>query len=185
MEKEKVAAFDHAENLFRNDAGMMTVEASVIVPLLAFIVLITVFMSVLILDLSVAKSETMIVANEAAQCWQSGGDLSSGEYDKKELLGRSVTYTLTEAGKKTEEKAGKRFADRLKERFMLVRPTGTDLKTGVDRITLSVDLSAGLPFRTMSSLFGSEAMGIGASSTACYANWEETIRLATVLKKNK
>ena len=49
--------------------GMMTVEASVVVPIILIIVVTEFFFGLFLIDMSVVKSETMRLADEAADVW--------------------------------------------------------------------------------------------------------------------
>lgn len=53
--------------------GMMTVEASVVVPIILIIVVAEFFFGLFLIDMSVVKSETMRLADEAADVWKTDG----------------------------------------------------------------------------------------------------------------
>lgn len=56
--------------LYMGNKGMMTVEASVVVPIILIIVVTEFFFGLFLIDMSVVKSETMRLADEAADVWK-------------------------------------------------------------------------------------------------------------------
>lgn len=63
--------------------GMMTVEASVVVPIILIIVVAEFFFGLFLIDMSVVKSETMRLADEAADVWKTDGKLADGTYKSR------------------------------------------------------------------------------------------------------
>ena len=59
--------------LYMGNKGMMTVEASVVVPIILIIVVTEFFFGLFLIDMSVVKSETMRLADEAADVWKTVG----------------------------------------------------------------------------------------------------------------
>ena len=70
--------------------GMMTVEASVVVPIILIIVVTEFFFGLFLIDMSVVKSETMRLADEAADVWKTDGKLADGTYKSQQLLLKKV-----------------------------------------------------------------------------------------------
>ena len=66
--------------------GMMTVEASVVVPIILIIVVAEFFFGLFLIDMSVVKSETMRLADEAADVWKTDGKLADGTYKSQQVL---------------------------------------------------------------------------------------------------
>ena len=79
--------------------GMMTVEASVVVPIILIIVVTEFFFGLFLIDMSVVKSETMRLADEAADVWKTDGKLADGTYKSQQLLLRHKQNKV-EAAKK-------------------------------------------------------------------------------------
>lgn len=71
--------------------GMMTVEASVVVPIILIIVVTEFFFGLFLIDMSVAKSETMRLADEA-DVWKTDGKLADGTYKSQQLLLRNKNF---------------------------------------------------------------------------------------------
>ena len=74
--------------------GMMTVEASVVVPIILIIVVTEFFFGLFLIDMSVVKSETMRLADEAADVWKTDGKLADGTYKSQQLLLRKLRLRL-------------------------------------------------------------------------------------------
>ena len=72
--------------------GMMTVEASVVVPIILIIVVAEFFFGLFLIDMSVVKSETMRLADEAADVWKTDGKLADGTYKSQQLLLRNKNF---------------------------------------------------------------------------------------------
>ena len=72
--------------------GMMTVEASVVVPIILIIVVTEFFFGLFLIDMSVVKSETMRLADEAADVWKTDGKLADGTYKSQQLLLRNKNF---------------------------------------------------------------------------------------------
>ena len=75
-----------------DERGMMTVEASFIVPILLIIIMIPLFFNLFLIDMSVAKSETLRLADEAADVWKTNGKLVDGTYQSRQLLSRDRNF---------------------------------------------------------------------------------------------
>ena len=85
--------------------GMMTVEASVVVPIILIIVVTEFFFGLFLIDMSVVKSETMRLADEAADVWKTDGKLADGTFLQKNRRGQLIS--------KTRLRLQKRIATRL------------------------------------------------------------------------
>ena len=90
--------------------GMMTVEASVVVPIILIIVVAEFFFGLFLIDMSVVKSETMRLADEAADVWKTDGKLADGTYKSQQLLQKNRRGQLIS---KTRLRLQKRIATRL------------------------------------------------------------------------
>ena len=90
--------------------GMMTVEASVVVPIILIIVVTEFFFGLFLIDMSVVKSETMRLADEAADVWKTDGKLADGTYKSQQLLQKNRRGQLIS---KTRLRLQKRIAARL------------------------------------------------------------------------
>ena len=73
----------------------MTVEAAVIVPMIAMILVGIVFLFLFFMDMAAARSEAMRVAEETAAAWKTDGELVTGEYEADTLLTRSIYFLVT------------------------------------------------------------------------------------------
>ena len=97
--------------------GMMTVEASVVVPIILIIVVTEFFFGLFLIDMSVVKSETMRLADEAADVWKTDGKLADGTYKSQQLLLRNKNFLQKNRRgqliSKTRLRLQKRIATRL------------------------------------------------------------------------
>ena len=97
--------------------GMMTVEASVVVPIILIIVVAEFFFGLFLIDMSVVKSETMRLADEAADVWKTDGKLADGTYKSQQLLLRNKNFLQKNRRgqliSKTRLRLQKRIATRL------------------------------------------------------------------------
>ena len=97
--------------------GMMTVEASVVVPIILIIVVTEFFFGLFLIDMSVVKSETMRLADEAADVWKTDGKLADGTYKSQQLLLRNKKFLQKNIRgqliRKTSLSLQKRIATRL------------------------------------------------------------------------
>ena len=82
--------------------GMMTVEASVVVPIILIIVVAEFFFGLFLIDMSVVKSEIMRLADEAADVWKTYGNKN---FLQKNRRGQLIS--------KTRLRLQKRIATRL------------------------------------------------------------------------
>lgn len=93
--------------LYMGNKGMMTVEASVVVPIILIIVVTEFFFGLFLIDMSVVKSETMRLADEAAD----------GTYKSQQLLLRNKNFLQKNRRgqliSKTRLRLQKRIATRL------------------------------------------------------------------------
>ena len=71
-------ADNRIKKFWREDRGMMTVEAAVIVPMIAMILVGIVFLFLFFMDMAAARSEAMRVAEETAAAWKTDGELVTG-----------------------------------------------------------------------------------------------------------
>ena len=106
-----------AEKLNMGNKGMMTVEASVVVPIILIIVVTEFFFGLFLIDMSVVKSETMRLADEAADVWKTDGKLADGTYKSQQLLLRNKNFLQKNRRgqliSKTRLRLQKRIATRL------------------------------------------------------------------------
>ena len=99
--------------------GMMTVEASVVVPIILIIVVAEFFFGLFLIDMSVVKSETMRLADEAADVWKTDGKLADGTYKSQQLLLRNKNFLQkNRRGQQNKVEAAKKNCNQIKYCFV-------------------------------------------------------------------
>lgn len=154
----------------------MTVEASVIVPLVTLITVILIFFFLFLLDMSVAKSETQRLADEVAASWKTNGALDTGEYEAKSLLDRDCAFLLRSKRAELEKKAERRMEKRLKERLCVscVRKSSVRISSG--RVISETSLEFLIPLRGVDSNIGGKGWKFSCCSLAAVSREEELLR---------
>lgn len=154
----------------------MTVEAAVIVPIILIIIVTQIFFSLFLIDMSVAKSESLRLANEAAAVWKTDGKLVDGDYVSQKLISRNKNF-LRQKGRSSL--VGKTKA-RLKKRI-LSRLNKSSLKTCQasirgDKVYTQISLQYGSPLRGSKKYAGISGWTFRCKGTAVISNEEELLR---------
>lgn len=169
------------ERLLREQEGMMTVEAAVIVPAVSFILVGVVFFFLFFLDISVAKSEAMRIASETAAVWKSDGSLITGVYDEKKLLSRDVYFLVSGNRSEMERKAQKRMASRMDERLLVSKRKENSVTVRMNQVKVEAELCFRWPLPGVEKLMG-ELLSFSCTVESPLDNWEEQLRLGASLK---
>lgn len=164
------------KRIVQKQGGMMTVEASVIVPVICLIFIGIVFLFLFFVDMSVAKSEVMRIASEAAASWKTGGDLSTGKYDSEELLSRNIYDLVTGEKKEMTAEAEKRLQRRINERLLITKIDDSAVDIGLWRVTARAALRFQWPLRSVEAIMG-KWPSFSCSTVSPVDSWEEQLRL--------
>lgn len=169
-------------NRINNNNGMITVEVSFIVPVLAFLILGSMFFLLFFLDMSAAKSEAILIANEAAFAWKNDGDMTTGEYEKERLLSRSTTFLLTDSHTNLSDRAKKRLQERIDRKLIITKANVTNVKISAGQVVVNTKIVFPMPIKLIEKYMGMESLFFSCSSKAPVDNWEEWLRAAKGIK---
>lgn len=118
-----------------SESGMATIEVTVLIPILSWIICMVFLFMLFLIDMSSSKSESMRIAVEIAHTLKNGGDLKDGTFDPERLLSSAEPPdTLSEQ----EEKGADRLNRRLADRLYLSRPAGSEIQVTPERIRVKV-----------------------------------------------
>lgn len=122
-----------------DERGMMTVEASFIVPVLLIIIVVQMFFSLFLIDMAVAKSETLRLADEAADVWKTDGKLADGTYKSQKLLLRNRNFLRQNARSQLAGQVKARLNKRISSRLNIAALK--ESSAGISGDTVSVDMT--------------------------------------------
>lgn len=156
--------------------GMMTVEAAVIVPIILMIIVTQIFFSLFLIDMSVAKSESLRLADEAAAVWKTDGKLVDGDYISQKLISRNKNF-LRQRGRsslisKTKARLKKRILSRLNKSSLKI----CQASIRGDKVYTQISLQYGSPLRGSKKYAGISGWVFQCKGTAVISNEEELIR---------
>lgn len=154
---------------------MITVEMAALIPFISLILVGIVFLFLFFLDISVAKSEAMRIADEAAATWKTNGNLVTGEYQEKELLSRKIDFLWNTKNNTFLRKAEKRLADRITERLLIATLYKSDVSMGMQNIKAEVQLTFQWPLKQLELFIGTPKT-FCCLITAPVDNWQEWLR---------
>ena len=154
----------------------MTVEAAVIVPIILIIIVTQIFFSLFLIDMSVAKSEALRLADEVADVWKTDGNLENGDYVSQKLINRNKNF-LRQKGRSS---LVSRTKARLKKRI-LSRLNEASLKTcqasiREDKVYTQVSLQYSSPILGSKKYAGISSWTFRCKGTAAISNEEELLR---------
>lgn len=133
-----------------DDEGMMTVEASVIVPLLWLVIAMLVFCSLFLLEMAATQSECMRISSELASTWKKG--------------------------KEMEGAASDRLHRRISERVHMSTLKEYGVRADAEEVKAIAVIEFALPLNGIRKLFGVGEWGLHCSSTASVCRWEDILR---------
>ena len=168
------------KTILKEQEGMMTVEAAVIVPAISFILVGVVFLFLFFLDMSVAKSEAMRIAGETAAAWKTNASLVTGEYEVNSLLSRNVYFLITGSRGKLEEEAEQRLTERIRERLLITRMNRISVTINMQRVKAEAGLRFRWPLRGVEDMMGN-LLSFSCSVISPVDSWEEQLRLGASL----
>lgn len=156
--------------------GMMTVEASVIVSIILIIIAVYLFFSLFVMDMSVAKSETLRLADEAAAVWKTEGNLSDGEYNPYQLIKRNKSFLWQKSRASLASKAKARLQKRTSARLMVSSLKGCKINILGDRVRVQMSLIYKSPILGSRKYAGIAGWTFQSNVKADIGNEEEVVR---------
>lgn len=164
------------KKLHIGNKGMMTVEAAVIVPIILIIIVTQIFFSIFLIDMSVAKSEALRLADEAAVVWKTDGELADGDYISQKLISRNRNF-LRQKGRsglisKTRGRLKKRILPRLNKASLKTCQAGIQ----GDKVYTQISLRYGSPLLGSKRYTGISGWTFQCKGTAVISNEEELLR---------
>lgn len=164
------------KKLHIGNKGMMTVEAAVIVPIILIIIVTQIFFSLFLIDMSVAKSEALRLADEAAAVWKTDGKLVDGDYVSQKLISRNKNF-LRQRGRsslvsKTKARLKKRILSRLNKSSLKI----CQASIRGDKVYTQISLQYGSPLRGSKKYAGISGWTFQCKGTAVISNEEELLR---------
>lgn len=166
--------------------GMMTVEASVIVSIILIIIAVYLFFSFFIIDMSIAKSETLRLADEAAAVWKTDGKLTDGEYIPYQLIKRNKRFLWQKSRTNLSGKAKARLRKRTSARLMVSSLKGCKVNIFGDKIRIRMSLSYVSPILGSKKYAGTAGWKFQCNGKADIGNEEELLRqVASKIAENQ
>lgn len=169
----------------KNNQGMMTVEAALIVPIILIIVMIQIFFCLFLIDMSIAKSETLRLADETADVWQTDGKLSDGTYKSEQLLSRRRRFLYKNNRNQLTAKAKTRLANRITSRLNRASLTESKVSIVGDKVSVNAALHLAVPIWGSREYAGITGWTFRCKGRAVLSNEEEILRQEIAKKSDK
>lgn len=155
---------------------MMTVEASLVVPIILFIVVTELFFGLFLIDMSVAKSESIRLADETADVWKTDGKLADGTYKSGQLLLRNKNFLRNGNREQLISKAKVRLRKRITARLNIALLDSYKVTISGNKIIVQVSLRFGNLFRGGRKYTGISGWRFQCEGKADINNEEELLR---------
>ena len=152
--------------------GMMTVEASVVVPIILIIVVTELFL----IDMSVVKSETMRLADEAADVWKTDGKLADGTYKSQQLLLRNKNFLQKNRRGQLISKTRLRLQKRIATRLNIASLDSYKVSISGDKVLVQASVRLGNPLLGGRKNTGIKGWIFKCEEKADITNEEELLR---------
>lgn len=156
--------------------GMMTVEASLVVPIILIIVVTEFFFGLFLIDMSVVKSETMRLADETADAWKTDGNLANGTYKAQQLLLRNKNFLQKNNRGQLVSKARLRLQKRIAARLNIASLTSCKVSILGDKVFVRTSLRLGNPLLGGRKYTGIKGWVFKCEGKADINNEEELLR---------
>lgn len=183
--KEKPGVEKGQRRAMRNDEGMMTIEVSVILPMLCLLIAGAVFFVLFLLDMSVVKSETQRIANEAAAVWKTEGQLAGGEYVFEKLEQRSPAKLMVRNNEALMKQAKRRLQSRIMRRTCLVKSVETQVQIRGNDVYGTCRIHFAVPLSKASGYFLRDSWSYRCRSRAHIDDIQEKLRASCVINRRK
>lgn len=167
---------NRGDNLGVGREGMITIEVSVIVPIITFLIVGLVFIMLFFVDMSVVKGETLLITNEVADCWKTDADLATGDYRDKNLLDRDINFLIKNKRSNMVKKAEKRLVKRLRERLILTTITQKSIQIRSGKVIAKVTVRFLWPHEGVASYMGTDSLSFSCRSVSAVYDQEERLR---------
>lgn len=159
-----------------NNQGMMTVEAALIVPIILIIVTIQMFFCLFLIDMSVAKSETLRLADETAAVWKTDGKLADGTYKSRQLLDRNKRFLCQNTRSQLTGRARTRLTTRISSRLNRASLSEKKVSISGDKVSVNVSLRLEIPLWGSRKYTGMSGWTFQCKGSATLSNEEELLR---------
>lgn len=159
-----------------DNRGMMTVEASVIVPVILIIIAVYIFFSLFLIDMSITKSETLRLSDETAAVWKTDGSLQDGDYVLQQLIKRNKVFLWQKSRTNLTNKAKSRLRQRISERLSVSSLKGCKVRILGERVYVQTSLSYLSPILGSRKYAGISGWKFQCNGKADISNEEEALR---------
>lgn len=156
--------------------GMMTVEASVVVPIILIIVITQFFFGLFLIDMAVAGSETARLADETASAWKTDGKLADGTYSSQQLLLRNKNFLRKNNRGQLTGKARARLKKRLAARLNIASLDSYTVSISGNQVLVQASVHFGIPFLGGRKYTGIKGWTFTCRGRADINNEEELLR---------
>lgn len=163
------------KNTLGND-GMMTVEAAAIVPILLIIVIVQVLFSLFLIDMSVAKSEALRIAEETSAAWKTDARLTDGSFEPKQLISRNKSFLRQRDRSKLNTGAESRLRKRVLDRLNTASLSRCGVNIKGERVCTQVSVQYAIPFGGGKRYTGISGWIFTCKGKADIGNEEELLR---------
>ncbi len=168
---------------FRDCRGMITVETSVIVPILFFLTAGLLFFQLFMIDMAAAKSGAMQTAVESAASWKTGSQSATGTYQVKDLLDRDQDYLKnSQADSKCLKNARTGIRRKMSGSFLLVRASSSSASIRNGKVQVREKMYFHLPVKGAVHYLGRQGWHFSCSQTAVVDDWQEALRKGCAVK---
>lgn len=159
-----------------DNRGMMTVEASVVVPVILIIVVVYLFFGLFLIDMSVTKSEALRLADETASVWKTDGRLQDGEYVSQQLIKRNKRFLWQKSRANLTGRAKSRLKKRIDERLNVSSLKGYKVRISGEKVYVQMSLSYLSPILGSRKYAGISGWKFKCNGQADISNEEEILR---------
>lgn len=159
-----------------DNRGMMTIEASVIVPVILIIIAVYLFFGLFLIDMSVAKSEALRLADETASVWKTDGKLQDGDYVSQQLISRNKRFLWQKSRANLIAKAKSRLKQRIYARLNVSSLKGHKVRISGEKVYVQMSLSYLSPILGSKRYAGISGWKFKCNGQADISNEEEMLR---------
>ena len=159
-----------------DNRGMMTVEASVIVPVILIIIAVYLFFGLFLIDMSVAKSETLRLSDEIASVWKTDGRLQDGDYVSQKLIKINKRFLWQKSRVNLTDKAKSRLKQRVYARLNVSSLKGYKIRISGEKVYVQMSLSYLSPILGSRRYAGISGWKFKCNGKADIGNEEEVLR---------
>lgn len=156
--------------------GMMTVEASLVVPIILIIVVTEFLFGLFLIDMSVVKSETIRLADEASDVWKTDGNLADGTYKSQRLLQRNKNFLQKNSRGPLIRKTRQRLQKRIVARLNIASLDSYKVAISGDKVLIQTSLRLGNPLLGGRKYTGIKGWIFKCEEKADINNEEELLR---------